>query len=215
MKIIFIGAPGSGKGTQSREFIDKYNYVQLSTGDLLRAAISQGTELGLLAKKTMDQGKLVPDDIMIGLVKNFLTAQLGKSVILDGFPRTIAQAESLDLMLKSNNDAIDKVFYFKINPQILVERLTGRRTCTSCGEIYHIKSKPSKASEVCDKCGGKVVQRPDDKEDVIVERLAQFEINTGPTIEYYRSKNALIEIDSAKEFRLVFEEIQRSLSLLN
>lgn len=215
MKIIFIGAPGSGKGTQSREFIDKYGYVQLSTGDLLRAAISQGSDLGLLAKSFMDQGKLVPDDVMIGLVKTYLSKQSDKSVILDGFPRTVAQAESLDMMLKSNNDIIDRVIYFKINPQILVERLTGRRTCTSCSEIYHIKTKPSKASEVCDKCGGKVIQRPDDKEDVIVERLAQFEKNTGPTIEYYRSKNVLFEIDGAQEPSIVFEQIQKSLSLLN
>lgn len=215
MKIIFIGAPGSGKGTQSREFIDKYGYVQLSTGDLLRTAISQGTDLGLLAKSFMDQGKLVPDDVMIGLVKTYLSKQSDKSVILDGFPRTVAQAESLDMMLRSNNDIIDRVIYFKINPQILVERLTGRRTCTSCSEIYHIKTKPSKASEVCDKCGGKVIQRPDDKEDVIVERLAQFEKNTGPTIEYYRSKNVLFEIDGAQEPSIVFEQIQKSLSLLN
>ncbi len=215
MKIIFIGAPGSGKGTQSREFIDKYGYVQLSTGDLLRAAITQGTDLGLLAKSFMDQGKLVPDDVMIGLVKTYLSKQSDKSVILDGFPRTVAQAESLDMMLESNNDVIDRVIYFKINPQILVERLTGRRTCTSCSEIYHIKTKPSKASEVCDKCGGKVIQRPDDKEDVIVERLAQFEKNTGPTIEYYRSKNVLFEIDGAQEPSIVFEQIQKSLSLLN
>ena len=215
MKIIFIGAPGSGKGTQSREFIDKYGYVQLRSGDLLRTAISQGTDLGLLAKSFMDQGKLVPDDVMIGLVKTYLSKQSDKSVILDGFPRTVAQAESLDMMLRSNNDIIDRVIYFKINPQILVERLTGRRTCTSCSEIYHIKTKPSKASEVCDKCGGKVIQRPDDKEDVIVERLAQFEKNTGPTIEYYRSKNVLFEIDGAQEPSIVFEQIQKSLSLLN
>ncbi len=214
MKIIFIGAPGSGKGTQSREFIDKYGYVQLSTGDLLRGAIIQGSDLGILAKKFMDQGKLVPDEIMIGLVKNYLTAQSEKSVILDGFPRTIAQAESLDLMLKSNADQIDKVIYFKINPQILVERLTGRRTCTNCSEIYHIKTKPGKASGVCDKCGGQVVQRPDDKEDVIVERLAQFEKNTGPTIEYYRTKKTLFEIDGMQRPSIVFEEIKKSLGLL-
>jgi adenylate kinase len=215
LKIIFIGAPGSGKGTQSRKFIDKHGFVQLSTGDLLRSAISLGSELGVLAKSYMDLGKLVPDEIMIGLVKDYLAQQNQKSVILDGFPRTIAQAENLDLMLGSNNDGIDKVIYFKINPQILLERLTGRRTCTSCGEIYHIISKPSKASEVCDKCGGKVVQRPDDKADVIIERLAQFEKNTGPTIEYYRSKKVLFEIDGTQEPGVVFEQIQKSLSLLN
>jgi adenylate kinase len=215
LKIIFIGAPGSGKGTQSREFIDKYGYVQLSTGDLLRTAISQGEELGVLAKSNMDQGKLVPDDVMIGLVKNYLAAKSKSSVIFDGFPRTIAQAESLDKMLMSNQDVIDKVIYFKINPQILVERLTGRRTCTQCSEIYHIKTKPSKASGICDKCGGQVVQRPDDKEDVIIERLAQFEKNTGPTVNYYRTKGALFEINGAEQPSIVFEQIQKVLGLLN
>ena len=213
MKIIFIGAPGSGKGTQSREFIEKHGFVQLSTGDVLRAAIKAGTELGNLAKSYMDQGKLVPDTVMIDLVKNYMSEQSGKSVILDGFPRTVAQAESLDAMLKSKSDKIDKVIYFKINPQILIDRLTGRRTCTNCGEIYHVRTKPSKAAEVCDKCGGSIVQRPDDQESVISERLNQFENNTGPTIQYYQKLGNLVEVDSALEPSEVFKQIQKSLSL--
>ena len=215
MNIIFIGAPGSGKGTQSHELVGKYGYTQLSTGDLLRSEILKNSDLGLLLKSYMDQGKLVPDDLIISLVQNYLEKKSKKeSVILDGFPRTIAQAESLDLLLKSRNESIDKVIYFKINHQILVERLTGRRTCAKCGEIYHIATKPSKTSGVCDKCGGQVLQRQDDKENVIIERLVQFEKNTGPTIEYYKSKKALFEIDGAELPSTVFIKIQKALGLL-
>lgn len=211
MKIIFIGAPGSGKGTQARTFIDKHGYVQLSTGDVLRAAILANTEVGLKAKTYMDAGKLVPDEVIIDLVRNYFIEQAGKSVILDGFPRTVAQAKSLDDILSAKNDLIQKVIYFKINPQILIERLTGRRTCTNCGEIYHVTTKPTKAGGVCDKCGGSVVQRPDDQENVIVERLKQFENNTGPTIEYYRNQGRLVEVDSSLEPELVFKQIQKLL----
>lgn len=213
MNIIFIGAPGSGKGTQSREFIEKYNFVQLSTGDLLRSAISASSSLGLEAKSFMDSGKLVPDQVMIGIVDDFLKSQAGKSVIFDGFPRTVEQAKSLDLMLVQKSDPIKKVFYFKINPLILVDRLTGRRVCTNCGEIYHIKTKPSKAEGKCDVCGGAVIHRSDDNESVIVERLTQFEKNTGPTIEHYRNSGLLAEIDSSLKPEHVFEQIQKILAL--
>lgn len=215
MKIIFIGAPGSGKGTQAREFIDKYNYVQLSTGDLLRSAILKGSDIGALVKENMDQGKLIPDEIMISLVKNYLDTQVDKkSIILDGFPRTVIQAESLDSMLSARNDLIDKVIYFKIDPQILIERLVGRRTCILCGEIYHVDIRPSKFNTICDKCGGNIVQRSDDKKEVIVERLIQFEKNTGPAIRYYQSKKVLFEIDGAESTSIVFKKIEKALGLL-
>ncbi len=215
MNIILIGAPGSGKGTQSRQFIDKYNFVQLSTGDVLRTAISKKTDVGLQAKSYMDQGKLVPDDVMIALVQDYMSKQDGKSVIFDGFPRTVAQAKSLDSMLEKNASRIDKVVYFKINPQILVKRLTGRRTCSQCGEIYHVETKPSNKGHICEKCGGSLVQRADDKEEVISERLAQFEKNTGPTIEFYRGLNRLVEVDCTKEPGVVFGEIEKVLALAN
>lgn len=213
MNIILIGAPGSGKGTQSRMFIEKYNFVQLSTGDLLRAAIAQKTELGLMAQSYMDQGKLVPDEVMIGLVDGYMTSQAGKSVIFDGFPRTVAQAESLNAMLDKRANKIDKVVYFKINPQILVKRLTGRRTCSKCGEIYHIETKPSSKGHLCEKCGGSLTQRPDDREEVISERLAQFEKSTGPTIEFYRKNGNLAEIDSEQDPDVVFKQITKILDL--
>ncbi len=215
MNIILIGAPGSGKGTQSRLLIDKYSFVQLSTGDVLRAAIANKTGVGLSAKAYMDQGKLVPDEVMIALVEDYVMGQDGKSVIFDGFPRTVAQAKSLDSMLEKNANRIDKVIYFKINPQILVKRLTGRRTCSQCGEIYHVETKPSSKGHICEKCGGSLVHRADDKEEVIGERLAQFEKNTGPTIEFYRGLNRLVEVDSMSEPDVVFKEIEKVLALAN
>lgn len=215
MKIVLIGAPGSGKGTQSRLLIEKYNFVQLSTGDVLRSAIAAKTDVGLSAKSYMDQGKLVPDEVMIALVEDFLMGQKEKSVIFDGFPRTVAQAQSLDSMLEKNASRIDKVVYFKIDPQVLVKRLTGRRTCSQCGEIYHIETKPSNKGHICEKCGGSLVHRADDKEEVIGERLAQFEKNTGPTIEFYKSLNRLVEVDSMQEADVVFKEIEKVLELAN
>lgn len=213
MNIIFIGAPGSGKGTQSREFIEKYKFIQLSTGDLLRSAISAGTTLGKEAKAFMDAGKLVPDEVMINIVKNFLQENHGRSVIFDGFPRTVNQAKSLSTMVSEQDMKIDRVFYFKIDPQILIKRLTGRRVCTKCGEIYHIETKPSKKEFVCDVCGGSIVHRSDDKEDVITERLVQFEKNTGPTIEYYGTTGLLVEIDGSQAAELVFKQIQKVVAL--
>lgn len=213
MNIILIGAPGSGKGTQSRRFIEKYGFVQLSTGDVLRAAIAKKTETGLLAQSFMDQGKLVPDDLMMKLVEGFIAEQDGKSVIFDGFPRTVAQAEGLNLMLEKKALKIDNVIYFKINPQILTKRLTGRRTCSQCGEIYHIETKPSSKGQFCEKCGGSLVHRADDREEVISERLAQFEKNTGPTIEFYRKQGNLVEVDSEQEPEIVFGQIVKILAL--
>lgn len=215
MNIILIGAPGSGKGTQARRFIEKYNFVQLSTGDVLRAAIAEKTEIGLLAQSYMNQGKLVPDDVMINLVKVYMNQQAGKSVIFDGFPRTVAQAESLNSMLSKLEMKIDKVVYFKVNPQILTKRLTGRRTCSKCGEIYHIESKPSGKGHICEKCGGSLTQRPDDREEVISERLAQFEKNTGPTISFYKQQGNFVEVDSEQEPDVVFEQIIKILGLAN
>jgi adenylate kinase len=210
-----IGAPGSGKGTQSRRFIEKYDFVQLSTGDVLRAAIAHKTELGMHAQSFMDQGKLVPDSVMIGLVDSYMAEQKGKSVIFDGFPRTVAQAESLNSMLEKRAQKIDKVVYFKVNPQILVNRLTGRRTCSQCGEIYHIETKPSSKGHTCEKCGGSLTHRPDDHEEVISERFAQFEKNTGPTIHFYRTQGNLVEVESDQEPNIVFEQIIKILALAN
>ncbi len=213
MNVVLIGAPGSGKGTQSRYLIDKHGFMQLSTGDLLRSAIAESNQLGLMAQGFMDQGKLVPDEMMIKLVESYIDKNNGKSVIFDGFPRTVSQAESLEIMLKKNTKQIDKVVYFSIDHELLVSRLTGRRTCAKCGEIYHIDSKPSSKGSVCEKCGGELKQRPDDKKEVIGERLAQFEKNTGPTINFYRGKNMLEKVDCSKDPEIVLEEIEKILGL--
>lgn len=213
MNVLFIGAPGSGKGTQSRELIDKFSFLQLSTGDLLRGAIKNKTELGVKAQGFMDAGRLVPDELMIDLVDDYLTQNKGKSIIFDGFPRTVKQAESLGLLLAKNGSQIDKVFYFKINPQILIDRLTGRRTCANCGEIYHIRTKPSSKGDKCEKCGGDLVHRKDDHADVIAERLKQFEDNTGPTIGYYFKAGNMVNIDGDQPPEVVFEEIKKTLLL--
>lgn len=213
MNILFIGAPGSGKGTQSRELISNFGFLQLSTGDLLRNAIKAKTDLGMKAQAFMDQGKLVPDELMIDLVKNYLEENKGKSIIFDGFPRTVGQAVSLQNLLTTQGSKIDKVFYFKIDPQILIERLTGRRTCANCGEIYHVRTKPSKAGDKCEKCGGDLVHRKDDHADVISERLKQFENNTGPTIDYYSKSGAMIVVNGDQQPENVFKEIKNILML--
>lgn len=213
MNVLFIGAPGSGKGTQSRELIEKFGFLQLSTGDLLRGAIKNKTELGLKAQGFMDAGKLVPDELMLGLVSDYLTTNKGKSIIFDGYPRTVNQAQSLGQLLESTSSKIDKVFYFKINPQILIDRLTGRRTCANCGEIYHIHTKPSKTGDKCEKCGGDLVHRKDDHADVISERLKQFEDNTGPTIEFYSKAGNMVNIDGDQAPEKVFNEIKKTLTL--
>lgn len=213
MNILFIGAPGSGKGTQSRELIEKHGFVQLSTGDLLRDSIKNKTELGHQAQVYMDQGKLVPDELIISMVNQFIDDHKGKSVIFDGFPRTVNQAKSLQTMLDSKGSKIDKVFYFKIDPQILIQRLTGRRTCAKCGEIYHVHTKPSSHGDKCEKCNGDLVHRKDDHESVISERLKQFENNTGPTIEYFSKVGNMYEINGEQSPDLVFLEIKNSLNL--
>src|SRR6185312_9322053 len=171
MNIVLFGAPGAGKGTQSALLVERMGMEQISTGDLFRAAIKNKTELGLKAKSYMDKGELVPDAIVIGMVDEVL-ARLGKNLfILDGFPRTVAQAEALRTILARRAMEIGKAVFLEVPKEELLGRLTGRRVCKSCGAVYHIDSKPPKVAGVCDVCGGEVVQRNDDKEDVIATRL--------------------------------------------
>ncbi len=193
MKIIFIGAPGSGKGTQSREFIDKYGYIQLSTGDLLRSAISQGTELGVLAKSYMDQGHLVPDELTCDLVVDRINQEDCKNgYVLDGFPRTIPQAEALKAALDKMGETIDYAIDVEVPDENIVNRMGGRRACPGCGCTYHIKHNPPKVEDICDVCGAKLVLRDDDKPETVTKRLSVYHEQTKPLIDFYKKEAELI-----------------------
>ena len=185
MNIILFGAPGAGKGTQSSILIERNQMKQISTGDLFRAAIKNKTELGLKAQSYMDKGELVPDSIVIGMVEEVLRKDSG-SFILDGFPRTVTQAEALDGLLNKIQMNIGKAIFLEVPYETLLKRLTGRRVCKSCAAVYHIESRPTIKDGVCDSCGGEVVQRNDDKEDVIANRLKAYEEFTMPLKNYYK-----------------------------
>jgi len=198
MRIILIGAPGSGKGTQAENIKQKYPIAHISTGDILRANVKAGTELGKNAKGYMESGKLVPDEVIIAMVESRLHEPDCKDgFLLDGFPRTKNQAEALDLILKKLGILLDAVVQLEVDDETVVKRLTTRRVCKSCGEIYNILSKSAKIEGICDKCGGEVIQRKDDIESVIRNRLTVFHEQTAPLIDYYRSKDLLVSVDGA------------------
>lgn len=207
MNLILFGAPGAGKGTQSEMLVKQNGFVQISTGDLLRAAVKGQTELGKKAQTYMDKGDLVPDTVVIGLVEEALKNLKGKSFILDGFPRNSAQAESLDQVLSRNGLSVDKVFSLEVPREVLFKRLTGRRVCKSCGAVYHVDSKPPAKDLVCDACGGVVVQRNDDKEDVISNRLTTYTTATAPLKEYYQGKGRLVELNGDRATDAVYKDI--------
>ena len=209
MNIILFGAPGAGKGTQSSLLIERDKMTQISTCDLFRAAIKNQTELGKKAQGYMDRGELVPDSIVIGMVEEVLSRGAG-AFILDGFPRTVPQAEALDELLKRLQLKIGKAIFLEVPYRTLMGRLTGRRVCKSCGAVYHIESKPPHKDGVCDQCGGGVVQRNDDKEEVIGNRLKAYEEFTMPLKNYYKRMGQYSEIDGNRET----EEVYRSIKAL-
>lgn len=212
MNIVLFGAPGAGKGTQSSLLVERMGMEQISTGDLFRAAIKNKTELGLKAKSFMDKGELVPDAIVIGMVDEVL-AKLGKnSFILDGFPRTVAQAEALRTILARRTMDIGKAVFLEVPKEELLGRLTGRRVCKSCGAVYHIASKPPKVAGVCDVCGGEVIQRDDDKEDVIATRLKTYEENTVPLRAYFKEQGKYVEINGNQDTETVFKALKKAIS---
>ncbi len=216
MNLILMGLPGAGKGTQAERIVDKYGLPHISTGDMFRQAIKDETPLGLEAKSFMDKGELVPDEVTIGIVKE----RLGKDdcrngFLLDGFPRTVAQAESLERMLADTDRHIDAVLYIKMDQSKLMARLTGRRICSQCGATYHTVFNPPKHEGVCDKCGGELHQRPDDKEETVTQRL---EVNTKqqePLLNFYSSKECLEEIEGDRDIEEVFRSIESILRSLN
>lgn len=196
MRIILLGPPGAGKGTQAKDLVNKYGIPQISTGDILRKNLAEKTPLGLEAKKFMDAGGLVPDSVVIGIVKERLKeADCKKGYILDGFPRTVPQAEELDRALAEMKTPLDKVLSIEVKDEELVKRLSGRRTCRSCQEGYHVMFKAPKVADKCDKCGGELYQRDDDKEEAIKNRLVVYQKSTAPLIAYYTGKGLLRAVD--------------------
>ncbi len=208
MKIILLGAPGSGKGTQAKMLAEKYRIPQISTGDLLRAAVSAGTPLGQKAKVLIEAGQLVPDEVVLDIIKERLgqdDAQQG--FILDGFPRNLAQAKALDAMLNELHWTLDAVIAIDIDKEVLVRRTTGRLTCKQCGQVYNIYTNPPKHDHVCDVCGGELIHRADDNEETIRKRLDIYEEQTAPLLSYYRKQNKLYEIDGSCEINDIFTRI--------
>lgn len=196
MRIILLGPPGAGKGTQAKDLVNKYGIPQISTGDILRKNLAEKTPLGIEAKKFMDKGELVPDSVVVGIVKERLKeADCKPGYILDGFPRTVPQAEALDAALADMKTPLDRVLSIEVPDEELVKRLSGRRTCRSCQEGYHVMFKKPKAEGKCDKCGGELYQRDDDKEEAIKNRLKVYQSSTAPLIDYYKGKGLLRSIN--------------------
>jgi adenylate kinase len=208
MNIILLGAPGAGKGTQAARMVERYSAPQVSTGDIFRKAVGEGTPLGVEAKKYMDAGELVPDGIVIGIVKERLAEpDLAGGFILDGFPRTVPQADALDAALEDMGKGIDAVISVDVPSEALVERLTARRQCRRCGRIYNVLVDPPEAEGVCDACGGEVYQRDDDTVQTVTNRLEVYERQTAPLIECYEAKGLLKHIDGTRDIDDVFAGI--------
>ena len=208
MKLVILGPPGAGKGTQAEYIVEKYNIPHISTGDIFRENIKNNTELGKKAKSYMDKGLLVPDDLVIALVEDRLNKEDAKEgFLLDGFPRTVAQAVSLESILDKNDDKLTKVINISVDPEILIERAVGRRVCKTCGMTYHVKFNPPKEEGICDKDGTKLIQRDDDTEETVKTRISVYFDQTAPLIDYYRAQNLLIDIDGAKDIDKVFDDI--------
>ncbi|MEK5322833.1 adenylate kinase [Aeribacillus sp. FSL M8-0254] len=208
MNLVLMGLPGAGKGTQAEKIVEKYNIPHISTGDMFRAAIKDGTELGLQAKSYMDKGELVPDEVTIGIVRERLGKNdTDKGFLLDGFPRTVAQAEALEKILKELNKEIDYVINIHVDQEILMERLTGRRICKNCGATYHLVFNPPKEEGICDKCGGNLYQRADDNAETVGNRLEVNLKQSKPLLDFYKSKGYLKNIDGQQEINKVFEDI--------
>ncbi len=212
MRIILMGAPGAGKGTQAEKLIEKLKIPHIATGDIFRAAVKEGTELGNKAKSYMDQGKLVPDEIVIGIVKErLMKADCREGFLLDGFPRTVSQAEALDEQL--NDRPINYVVYIDADFDDLVERISGRRICSKCGKSYHIKFNPPEVRGVCDDDGGDLYQRDDDNEETAKDRLKVYTDETSPLIEYYENKGILKRVNGSQDPEGVTKDILRVLEV--
>ena len=208
MKLILLGPPGAGKGTQAKMLTERFGIPQISTGDILRAAVKEGTPMGVKAKCFMDAGGLVPDEVVIGIVRERLQKEdCSAGFILDGFPRTVAQADALKETLHSLGKDLDAVISLEVDTEALVERLTGRRTCRECGQGYHIKFDPPREPGRCDACGGELFQRDDDREETIRKRLEVYHEQTSPLVAYYGNEGLLLPVDGMQEIGSVQEKI--------
>lgn len=212
MKIILLGAPASGKGTLTGNIKKEFSAAHISTGDMLRDNISRGTELGMKAKEYMDGGKLVPDELIIGLAKDRLMQDDCKeNFILDGFPRTINQADALASMLDELGISLDGVININVPRDVLVSRITGRRVCPKCGASYHIETMKSKVEGICDECGSNLIHRDDDNEEVFGKRLNEYNEMTAPLIDYYKERNLLIDMPYIADANELFIEVKKAL----
>jgi adenylate kinase len=208
MKIIMLGAPGAGKGTQAKKIAGKFGIPHISTGDIFRANIKNGTELGKKAKTYMDKGELVPDSLVVDLIMDrFKEADCANGYVLDGFPRTIPQAEALDAALAANAEKVDYAINVEVPDENIINRMSGRRACVGCGATYHIKYNPTKVEGVCDACGEKLILRDDDKPETVKNRLSVYHEQTQPLIDYYNKAGVLAEVDGTKDMEDVFADI--------
>ncbi|RLB61244.1 MAG: adenylate kinase [Deltaproteobacteria bacterium] len=208
MKLILLGPPGAGKGTQAKMLTEKYSIPQISTGDILRAAVKDGTPMGQKAKEYMDAGGLVPDEVVVGIVRDRLQdADCSNGFILDGFPRTVGQADALHSSLQEMCKELDRVISLAVDAEALVVRLTGRRTCKECGRGYHVKFDPPREEGLCDVCNGILIQRDDDQEETIRKRLQVYADQTAPLISYYQDAGVLLELDGMQPISQVQEKM--------
>lgn len=208
MKIIMLGAPGAGKGTQAKKIAEKYTIPHISTGDIFRANIKNNTELGQKAKTYMDKGELVPDELVVDLIMDrFQEADCANGYVLDGFPRTIPQAEALDKALAAKGEKVDFAINVEVPDENIINRMSGRRACVGCGATYHIKYNPTKVADVCDTCGEKLILRDDDQPETVKNRLSVYHDQTQPLIDYYARENILAEVDGTKDMEEVFSDI--------
>jgi adenylate kinase len=205
MRIVLLGAPGAGKGTQCKYIVDKYGLMHLSSGDILRRHRANGTDLGKKAQKFMDSGALVPDNVIIDMMIDEIGKAPAGGYVLDGFPRTVNQAAGLDKALSDKKQKIDAVLNLSVTEDVVVRRITGRRICPKCAAVYHIENVKPSVEGICDKDGSKLVQRPDDTAEVVVTRLKNYNEQTAPLVDYYKRKNTVYTIDANREAEFVKE----------
>lgn len=196
MRVVLLGAPGAGKGTHCKRIVGKYDVLHLSSGDILRRERAEGTDLGKKAQSYMDAGTLVPDDLIVKMMSKAVKAAPDSGYVLDGFPRTVNQAEALDQALADGNVGIDVVINLQVDDDVVVERITGRRSCPECGAVYHVKNMPPKKEGICDHDGAQLVQRPDDTAEVVKNRLATYYDQTKPVVDYYKAKRTVYDVDA-------------------